>query len=127
LPYLIGRVYFSDLAGMRELAIAVIIGGFVYVPVCWWEFRMSPHLHANLYGYHPATFGMQKRYEGFRPMGFLPGGLSLGMWMTVSALTAFWMWKSKLLRTFEGVSFGWLLTPLYFTAMVTKATLAMGL
>ena len=34
LPWYIGRCYFSDLEGMRELAIGIFIGGLVYLPFC---------------------------------------------------------------------------------------------
>ena len=50
IPYLIGRLYFSDLPSLRELAIAIFIGGLIYVPFCLWEIRMSPQLHAMIYG-----------------------------------------------------------------------------
>src|SRR3954454_21379896 len=42
LPYLIGRVYFNDLDGLRELAIGMLIGGLIYVPFCIIEMRLSP-------------------------------------------------------------------------------------
>ena len=49
LPYLIGRLYFYDLKGLRELAIGIVIGGLLYVPLCWFEIRMSPQLHMRVY------------------------------------------------------------------------------
>ncbi len=122
LPYLIGRVYFNDLEGMRELAIGVFLGGLIYIPVCWWEIRMSPTLHGDIYGYFPATFRMQKRYGGYRPMGFMPGGLSVGMWMTVAALTGVWIWASRAIRKLEGIPIGFLVVPLFLTALFSKAT-----
>lgn len=122
LPYIIGRVYFNDVESLRELAIGVFLGGLIYIPICWWEIRMSPTLHGNLYGYFPATFRMQKRYGGFRPMGFMPGGLSVGMWMTVTALTGVWMWVSGALKRLEGLPVGLFVVPLVLTALLTKAT-----
>jgi len=127
LPYLIGRMYFTDVAGMRDLAIGVFLGGFIYIPVVWWEMRMSPSLHNEIFGYHPATFRMQRRYGGYRAMGFMPGGLSVGMWMTVCALTGFWIWSTGMVKRIWSIPTGLLLVPLYFTALVSKATLAMML
>ena len=33
LPYFIGRIYFNDLKGLRELAIGIVVGGLLYVPL----------------------------------------------------------------------------------------------
>ncbi|MEX0742346.1 MAG: hypothetical protein WD079_06065, partial [Phycisphaeraceae bacterium] len=41
-PWLMGRVWFSDAEGMRELAMGVMMGGMIYVPLCLYEVRMSP-------------------------------------------------------------------------------------
>src|SRR5688572_29661985 len=64
LPYFIGRVYFSDPQGVRELAVAMVIGGMVYIPLCWFEMRISPQLHRFVYGYHQHNFYQQVRYGG---------------------------------------------------------------
>ena len=45
LPYLIGRVYFTRLEHLRELAVGIVVGGLICLPLCWWEMRMSPQLH----------------------------------------------------------------------------------
>ena len=66
LPYFIGRLYFSDLAGLRELAIGIFVGGLVYLPLCLYEIRMSPQLHNMFYGYHQHDFGMTRRLGGWR-------------------------------------------------------------
>jgi hypothetical protein len=42
LPYFVGRLYFADYEGVRELAVAIFVGGLVYVPLCWFEMRISP-------------------------------------------------------------------------------------
>ena len=44
LPYLIGRLYFSDFEGLRRLAVGIAIGGLVYVLPCMFEMKMSPVL-----------------------------------------------------------------------------------
>jgi hypothetical protein len=88
LPYLIGRLYFSDAEGLRELAIGIIIGGLACVLPCLYEMRMSPLLLPQVYGID--------RYEGirmggYRPRIFFSTGLELGMWMAVASLTAVWL------------------------------------
>jgi hypothetical protein len=91
LPYLIGRIYFTDLASLRELAMALVVGGLVYVPLCLFEIRFSPQLHRFVYGYYQWEFVQSRRYGGFRPMVFLQNGLAVASWMAATALTAFWL------------------------------------
>ena len=50
LPYLVGRLYFSNLEGLRVFTVAMVIGGLLYVLPCHWEMRMSPHLLRPIYG-----------------------------------------------------------------------------
>ena len=88
IPWLIGRLYFSNVDGLRALAFGVIAGGLVYVPLCLWEVRMSPQLHHKLYGFHQHAFGQSVRGDSYRPMVFLEHGLMLGMWMTMATLFA---------------------------------------
>ena len=98
LPYFIGRVYFNDLAGLRELAMGVLIGGMIYAPLCWYEIRFSPQLHYIVYGYYQFAFDQSKRDAGFRPTVFMQHGLAVGLWMAACTITAFWLWRSKLIR-----------------------------
>src|SRR3954464_12693541 len=95
LAYLIGRVYFSDLEGIRELAIGLFIGGLVYVPLCLIEIRMSPQLHKIVYGYYQHAFVQTKREGGFRPMVFMQHGLMVAMWMAMTTMVGTWLWRSK--------------------------------
>ena len=39
IPYYIGRVYFNDWEGFRELGVAIFLGGVIYVPLCLFEIR----------------------------------------------------------------------------------------
>jgi hypothetical protein len=94
-PWLLGRLYFSDPAGLRELTLAIVHGGLVYVPLCLWELRFSPQLHAKVYGYMQHDFNQTIRFGGYRPMVFLSHGLMLGLFMTASAVVAGWMWWTR--------------------------------
>ena len=107
LPYFIGRIYFNDLKGLRELAIGIVAGGLVYVPLCWFEIRMSPQLNVWVYGYHQHSFAQTLRYGGYRPMVFMEHGLAVAMWMATASLTAFWLWRCKAVDKVLGVSIGW--------------------
>ncbi len=130
LPYFIGRIYFNDLQGLRELAHGIIIGGLLYVPLVWYEIRMSPQLHRIVYGYMQYEFSQSKRYGGFRPMVFMQHGLAVSMWMATTAMTAFWLWWSKSFDHIMGIKTGWVALILLVTAAATHsvgAIVLMGL
>jgi len=94
-PYLMGRLYFSDGDGLAFLCKVIVIGGLLYVPLCLFEVRMSPQLHRMLYGYHAHSFHQTTRFGGYRPTVFMQHGLMVGMWMTAASLAAVWMAMSK--------------------------------
>lgn len=93
LPYVVGRAYFSDGPGLSELALGVALGGLVYVPLCWFEIRMSPQLHALVYGYSQHAFDQAMRGGGWRPMVFMQHGLAVGLWMAAASVVAFTWWR----------------------------------
>jgi len=126
-PYFLGRIYFNDLRGLRELAIGIFIGGVVYVPLCWLELRLSPQLHNWVYGYHQHGFVQTLRYGGYRPMVFLQHGLMVGMWMTTASLIGVALWATGSLRSFRGVPI-WIFAGLVMvTAVLCKSTAALVL
>ncbi|MEZ5978685.1 MAG: hypothetical protein R3F34_10745 [Planctomycetota bacterium] len=89
-PWLLGRLYLGSREGATLLARAVVWGGLAYVPLCAWELRMSPQLHAQLYGYyaHASGFTQVVRFGGWRPTVFMHHGLMVGMFMATAALCA---------------------------------------
>ncbi|MBI4566716.1 MAG: O-antigen ligase domain-containing protein [Planctomycetes bacterium] len=127
LPYLIGRIYFSDLEGLRELAIGIFIGGLVYIPFCLYEIRMSPQLHRMVYGFHQHSFAQTHRFAGWRPTVFMEHGLMVGMWMSMAALAGAWLWMSGALRSLRGIPLPWFLIPLLATAVLCKSSGALVL
>lgn len=122
LPYVVGRMYFSDVEGMRELMIGVFIGGLVYAPLCWFEIRFSPQLHRLVYGYHQHGFAQTIRYGGFRPMVFMEHGLMVGMWMVSASLAGIGLWRSKTIRTVFGLPVWPAVVALALTALLCKST-----
>ncbi|MBL4702528.1 MAG: O-antigen ligase family protein [Phycisphaeraceae bacterium] len=93
-PYVAGRIYFSDLRPLRELGIALVIAGLCYVPLCMIEWVLGPVFYELFYAYHPYHFDGVERAIGYRPMVFLEHGSQLGIWMPAIALLAFWMHMS---------------------------------
>lgn len=121
IPYLIGRMYFTTLQGLRELALGLFIGGLVYIPFCLYEIRMSPQLHNLVYGYHQHSFIQHYRFGGWRPKVFMQHGLMVGMFMTAAALSGFWMWKSGALKRILGLPPGLFVGALFVVALLTRS------
>jgi hypothetical protein len=92
-PYFLGRLYLGTFKGLQQLAIAIVWGGLIYVPLCLIEIRLSPQLHMWLYGFYPQAFDQAMRYGGFRPIVFMEHGLMVGTWMMTATLLAFWFWR----------------------------------
>lgn len=123
IPYFIGRIYFSDPKGLRELAIGIFIGGLIYLPLCLYEIRMSPQLHRIVYGYHQHVFGQSARGGGFwRPTVFMKHGLMVGTWMTTAALIGVWLWQTAGWRRVQGISIQVFVLPLMATAVLVRST-----
>lgn len=94
IPYLAGRVYFGTIDDLRDLCLGIVVGGLVYVPLCWYEIRMSPQLSNIFYGFFPHSFAQHLRYGGFRPIVFMQHGLMVALWMAVCSVVAYWLWRS---------------------------------
>lgn len=93
-PYVVGRLYAGDRAGLREVAAGLILGGLLYLPICILEGVIGPWVYAACYGYQPLQHVGAVRYLGFRPVGFMEDGNQLGMWLAGAALLAYWLWRS---------------------------------
>jgi hypothetical protein len=120
-PYLLGRAYFGSARSLRQLATGVVAGAMAYVPVCIWEIRMSPQLHRIVYGYQQHAFAQHVRFGGFRPMGFLYHGLMVALFMAVGALCAYWLWRTRAVRSLLGVPAGWTVLVLGATTLLCKS------
>ena len=125
LPYLAGRLYFSNLEGLRTFTVAMIIGGLSYVLPCLWENRMSPQLMKQIYGTtgHGGGWGGTVRLGGYRPNVFFATGLECGMWMSAAALVAWWLHRCGTLKRIGQIRFGPLLVwALVGTAILCRST-----
>lgn len=121
-PYLIGRIYFNSLEGLRELALGVIIGGIVYVPLCLYEIRMSPQLHTMVYGFHQHDFSQAKRGGGWRPTVFMQHGLAVATFMCTATLMAAWVAISDGRRRIMGMPLTVFALGLFATAVLCKSS-----
>ena len=126
-PYVVGRIYFKDLESFRDLALGIVIGGLIYVPLCLVEIRVSPQLHIWIYGYHQHQFEQSIRFGGFRPTVFMQHGLAVAMWMVNSSVLAIWMQANGTLRRFPGLLITGVSITLLVTTVLCKSTGALTL
>jgi tetratricopeptide (TPR) repeat protein len=125
LPYLMGRIYFGTPDDLRYFAVAMVIGGLMYVPPCVLEMRISPQLLRIFYGHSPF---LAVRLGGYRPQVFFYTGLECGMWMVAAALAGWWMWYRGGLRRIKMIPFGSVLLPILIaTAILCRSTGAIAL
>jgi hypothetical protein len=123
LPYLIGRLYFGNKDGMRELAVGIAVGGIIWVLPCLFEIRMSPILLSKVYGIGRFVGFEGTRLGSWRPIVFFATGLELGMWMTASSLMTVWLWRCGSLKQLGRFSIGtWFLPVLLITTFFCRAT-----
>lgn len=126
-PYLIGRMYFTDAAGLKDLALGFFVGGLVYMPLCLIESVKGPYLHYEVYGFMQHTSLQAWRYGGWRPMVFLQHGLATGFWMAMAAVAGLWLWRSKAQRRLWGLPMSWLVVPVLVTAVLCRSSGAWAL
>jgi hypothetical protein len=106
-PWLLGRIHFSDDGSLLLAAKACVIAGICYVPVCLFEIFAGPQLYAFFYGYQPYRWVGVERYAGFRPIGFLEDGNQLGIWMAAATLLAVFLFLHRLKDRILGLPMGW--------------------
>jgi hypothetical protein len=127
IPYFMGRIYFNDWVGIRELAIGVFVGGLVYVPLVLLEMRLSPQFHKLVYGYHQHSFSQTVRSGGWRPMVFMQHGIACAMWMTTCGVVGVWLWMSGSVKKLAGVPMYALAPTVVVTAALCKSAGALVL
>ncbi|MCC7205516.1 MAG: O-antigen ligase family protein [Phycisphaeraceae bacterium] len=126
MPYWLGRGYFGDWQGIRDLAVGIFAGALGYVPLCAYELKMSPMLNYHVYGFMQSGWtGL--RGEGWRPVVFMQNGLSLAMWMCMGAMLGWWLWKTGAVRKVWGMSMGWCVACVGAVALLSRGLGAIAL
>jgi hypothetical protein len=130
-PYLAGRIYFDTPEKLKDLCLGIVIGGLLYAPLCLYEFRMSPRLSINFYGFFPHEWRQHSRYGWWRPIVFMQHGLMVSLWMAICATVAFWLWRSRQVTHLRGWSMSLITMVLAVTAVLCLSangwfTLALG-
>ncbi|QDT47278.1 hypothetical protein Pan258_13100 [Symmachiella dynata] len=119
-PYLLGRAYIVDSASAKFAATTLLAATLIYLPLCWFEIRMSPQLHALVYGESYRSGGM--RLGGWRPAVFLDSGLQLGLWMTTASLIGIWLWWKGVWKHWGKMGTGLPLVALVVTTIFCRST-----
>lgn len=125
LPYQLGRAYFGDFRGMRELAVGVCIAGLIYAPLILWESRMSSQLHYHLYGYDQNALPDHKYLPyfgsfGYEPRVFLMTELAVSFMMAAAVVSGVWLYRSKVLKRAFGLPMGALVPVLAIGSVFAK-------
>lgn len=122
-PYFLGRIYLNSLAGLRQLAMGIFIGGLIYVPLCLFESRFSPQLHRIVYGgLASADFSQTMRLGGYRPTVFMQHGLAVAAFMMAATFIALWLWQTKAIKQIWNIPSSWLFGILFVTFVLTRST-----
>jgi hypothetical protein len=121
IPYMAGRIYFGSMDSLRDLSMALLIGGLIYVPFCLFEIRMSPQLSNIFYGFFPHSFLQHFRYDGYRPIVFMSHGLMVSLWMAVSTIIAFWYWRARKVVYIKGIPMWLVFLALAVTTILCKS------
>ncbi|MEQ9258491.1 MAG: hypothetical protein RIG84_05290 [Roseovarius sp.] len=121
IPFILGRAFLSSESGLREMLLALFIGGLLYSVPALFEVRLSPQLNTWIYGFFQHDFQQMMRGSGFRPLVFLPHALWLAFFMMSAAVSA-----AALARTAErGLRARYLAALLYlFCVLVLCKSLA---
>jgi tetratricopeptide (TPR) repeat protein len=126
-PYLVGRLYLTDVEGLRELAMGMIVSGLCLMPFCFLEMKMSPIMSKLVYGFGGLGYGEGTRYGIFRPRIFFGSGLELGLWMNTVSLVTWWLWRTGQLKSLWGIRGGMICAVVLFTTIACRATGATAL
>lgn len=93
--WLLGRLYFRDLADQAALLHGLAWAGLACLPFAAIEGVAGPDLYAAVYEPHPFASDGAERYFGWRPLGFFENGNQYGLWICLCALAALWVWRRQ--------------------------------
>lgn len=119
--YWTGRRYFTDSRSLHDLCLGMIIGGLIYVPLCIYELRMSPQLSNIFYGFFPHIWSQHFRYGGYRPVVFMQHGLMVALWMSLTFMVSFWLWRAKRIVHLKGIPMFLAVFALFVIAILCKS------
>jgi hypothetical protein len=94
-PWLLGRLYFSSAAGRDALLVGLTWAGLACIPFAIVEGLLGQQTYAWFYTDHPFASDGIERYWRWRPLGFFENGNQYGLWVSLCAFAAIWVWRSR--------------------------------
>lgn len=95
IPFVLGYGVLSREGDQRDLLMAFAVAGLAYSVPMLWEVRMSPQLHAQIYGFFPHSFLQQVRDGSYRPVVFLGHGLLVATFTAMALVAASGLWRQR--------------------------------
>ncbi|MET0391300.1 MAG: hypothetical protein ABW321_35330 [Polyangiales bacterium] len=124
IPCMIGRAMLRTRRDLIDVMEVLVIGGLIYSLPIFYELRMSPMLHENLYGFAPRSdWSQNMRAGGYRATVFMGHGLVVGFFMFLSTTCAIALRRAGKRRIW-GVPMGFVIAYLGFTLLFCKAAAA---
>ena len=116
-PYWIGRATIRSSQDMIVFLRVFVTGAMVYTIPILWELKMSPRLHADLYGYASRSDWFQNiRAGGWRPTVFMGHGLVVAFFMCIAFVSSLLL-KRLGLKRMLGMPM-WLVTAVLFVFLI---------
>lgn len=124
LPCVLGRALLRSRRDLIDLMSILTVGGLVYSLFIFYELRMSPMLHENIYGFNPREDWSQNlRGGGYRATVFMGHGLVVGFFIFMSTISAVTLYRAGK-RSMFGVPMGWVVLYLFGVLVLCKAVAA---
>ncbi len=88
IPFFLARKVLATREGHILLLKVLVVSAVAYSFLALYEVRMSPQINRMVYGFFQHDFGQHARAGGWRPIVFLNHGLQLGIFFTISIISA---------------------------------------
>lgn len=98
LPYFLARIHLETPRAIMTFLVALTVAAVVSAVPAIWEFRMSPQIHLQVYGYRTTSFATLVRGGFFRPTLFFSHALPLGRFFAFTAFLALFPLRPYLAR-----------------------------
>jgi hypothetical protein len=127
-PYFLGRIYFADQEGLRQVAVSVVWAGMAFIPLCLFEMLLGPDYYLSRLLFNMGNWGNVERLGGWRPEVFMVnGGLELCSWMALATIMACGLWLLGRQRLWIGPFLALLTTTVLCRGVYGYGLLVLGL
>lgn len=106
-PFILAMNFLRSEQDLRDLLLALLIGGVVYSLPMLFEVRMSPQLNTWIYGFFQHSFGQMMRGGGFRPIVFLYHALWVAFFCFTAVVAAFTLYRHEKTNRRKSAKYIW--------------------